>query len=103
MTEHPHDIADLYLAPVVLAVDARIDELAALSDEKLALHIAIASDRPDWTDDMRRDAVLRAACHLIDLHGWELSWDDRGIRLAHGKHSLVLGIPPNVGRYLAHN
>ena len=37
MTKLPHDVADLYLAPVALAVDTRITELSCLTDEKLAL------------------------------------------------------------------
>jgi len=37
---------------------------------------------------------------LIELHGWQMSWDDRGIRLAHGKRSLVLGVPANFNRFL---
>ena len=85
MSELPHDIADLYLAPVVLEVDARITELATLTDEKLAVQVAIESDEPDWSVDLRKVALLRTVGHLIDLHGWQMSWDDRGIRLAHGK------------------
>jgi hypothetical protein len=100
MTELPHDFADLYLAPVALKVDARIMQLAALDDDKLALHIAIESDEPDWTTELRRDALLRTVGNLIDLHGWELSWDARGVRLAHDEHSVVLGVPANVVRYV---
>lgn len=100
MTELPHDIADLYLAPVVLELEARIDELAALSEEKLALRVALESDQPDWTADMRRDAIVRTVAHLIDLHGWMLAWDARGIRLTHGKHSLVLGVPASFRSYV---
>jgi hypothetical protein len=100
MTELPHDIADLYLAPVALGVDARIAEMGALTDEKLRVRVAIESDEPDWSADLRKDALLRAVSHLVDLHGWSLSLDERGIRLAHGKHSFVLGAPTNFGRYL---
>jgi len=59
MTELPHDIADLYLAPVALEVDARITELATLTDEKLAVQVAIESDEPDWSVDLRKVALLR--------------------------------------------
>ena len=100
MSELPHDIADLYLAPVALGLDARIAEMGALTDEKLRVQVAIESDEPDWSADMRKDALLRAVSHLVDLHGWSLSLDERGIRLAHGKHSFVLGAPANFGRYL---
>jgi hypothetical protein len=100
MTERPHNIADLYLAPVVLEIDARLSQLAELSDEKLTRQIALESDEPDWTVEMRRDAVLRTVAHLIELHGWELSWDSRGIRASNGVHSLVLGVPANLHRFI---
>jgi hypothetical protein len=100
MTERPHDIADLYLAPVVLNLDANIDELAALSDADLAFRVALVSDEPDWTGELRRDAILRAVEHLVEMHGWTLAWDDRGIRASHGRHSLVLGVPASFHRYV---
>ena len=100
MTQLPHDIADLYLAPTALAVEARITDLGKLADEKLALQVAMESDEPDWSVDLRTNALLRTVGHLIDLRGWSLSWDDRGIRLSHGKHSLVLGVPANFRRYV---
>jgi hypothetical protein len=101
MTERPHDITDLYLAPVALAVDARIAELSELADEELAVHVGLASDKPDWSTEFRREAVLKTLSHLIEMHGWTVSWDERGIRLSHGNHSLVLGAPTNLARYVA--
>jgi hypothetical protein len=100
MTELPHDIADLYLAPVTLHVNARITELGTLTDEKLALQVGLESDEPDWSVELRKEALLRAVGHLIDLHAWSLSWDDRGIRLSHGHHSVVLGVPASFRRYV---
>lgn len=100
MNELPHDIADLYLAPVALQIESRLAELAELDDKKLALQIALESDEPDWSRDVRAEALLRTVGHLVDLHGWSLSWDERGVRLSHGKHSLVLGVPVNVRRYV---
>jgi hypothetical protein len=90
----------VYLAPVALQVDARIAELGALTGEKLALQVALDSDEPDWSVDLRKDALLRTVGYLIDLHTWSLSWDDRGIRLSHGKHSVVFGLPANFRRYV---
>ena len=100
MAEVPHDMSDLYLAPIAIHLDARIAELGALSDEDLAVRVALESDEPDWSADLRREGLLRTVGYLIDLHGWALAWDDRGIRLSRGVHSLVLGIPPNFTRYL---
>jgi hypothetical protein len=100
MTERPHDIPDLFLAPVALEVDARIAELSALNEEKLALQIAVESDLPSWSVELRKDGVLRALSHIVDLHGWVLSWDERGVRLSHDEHSVVLGLPANVKAYV---
>jgi hypothetical protein len=100
MATRPHDIPDLYLAPVVLEVDARIEELGHLDKERLAYEVALESDEPDFTRDMREEALIRTVTHLIDCHGWELSWDPRGLRLTHSTHTFVLGIPAVFLEYL---
>jgi hypothetical protein len=101
MATLPRDATDLYLAPVVLNVDASIEELGAMDADALATYVALVSDRPDYTRADREQALLMAVAHLLDQHGWELSWDPRGIRLDHGDHHLVLGCPPNFAEYLA--
>ena len=102
MAELPQNIADLHLAPVALKVDRRLADLAALTDEELAHRVALESDEPDWSPALRKDALLRSVGHLIDLQGWLLSWDARGIRLSNQKNSLVLGVPPNCLRFIGH-
>jgi hypothetical protein len=101
MTTRPHDITDLYLAPVVLAVDARITELGLLDRNGLAYEVALESDSPDFTRAMREEGLIRTITHMIDQHAWEFSWDERGLRLTHDAHTLVLGIPPVFRDYLA--
>ena len=100
MATRPHDVADLYLAPVALAVDARIEELGRLDKERLAYEVALESDTPDFTRRMREDALLRTVTHVIDLHEWALSWDPRGLRVTHDAHSFVLGVPAVFTQYL---
>ena len=100
MATRPHDITDLYLAPVVLAVDARIEELGRLDKSGLAYEVALESDAPDFTRRMREEALIRTVTHLIDSHDWEFSWDPRGLRLAHDAHTFVLGIPAVFVDYL---
>ncbi len=100
MTTLPHDITDLYLAPVVLAVDARIAELGQLDKKDLVYQVALESDTPDFTRQMREDALIRTIIHLIDTHDWEFGWDPRGLRMVHGAHTLVLGIPATFREYL---
>ena len=96
----PHDLADLYLAPVVLAVDARLEELGKLDADQLAYEVALTSDRLDFTRQMREEAVIAAVGHLIETHRWALSWDRRGLRLSHDGHTLVLGVPATVRQYV---
>ena len=101
MTTRPHDISDLHLAPVVLAVDARIDQLGQLDLEQLSLRVALVSNIPDWARDQRDAGLLEAVQQLIDCHGWTLGWDPRGLRMTHGKNSLVLGLPAIFTEYLS--
>jgi hypothetical protein len=100
MAIRPHDMTDLYLAPVVLTADARIEELGRLDRDGLAYEVALESDAPDFTRGMREEALIRAITHLADCHGWEFGWDARGLRLTHGAHTLVLGIPAVFSEYL---
>ena len=100
MAARPHDVTDLYLAPVALAVDARIQELAHMDRDRLAYEVALESDSPDFTRPIREAALIRTVTHLIDCHDWEFSWDPRGLRLTHDAHTLVLGLPAVFLQYL---
>ena len=100
MTAAPHDISDLYLAPTLLALDARIDELGGLSADDLAFTVAVSSDTADWTPEMRSDALLRTLGHLINRHGWELDIVGRGLRISHAGRSVVLGLPPSLWEFV---
>ena len=100
VASRPHDITDLYLAPVLLAVDARIEELGRLGKGALAYEVALESDSPGFTRRIREEALIRAVTHLTDCHGWEFSWDPRGLRLTHDAHTFVLGIPAGFHDYL---
>jgi len=101
MSDRPHDVTDLYLAPVLLAVDARLEELGQLDRGRLAYEVALESDLPDVTRQMREEALMRAITHLTDTHHWTFSWDPRGLRMAHDAHTFVLGLPAALLDYLA--
>jgi hypothetical protein len=101
MATRPHDLSDLYLSPVALALDQRIEEFGAMDVRELALNVAIASNRPEGSRAMREDALLIAIAHLIDCHGWLFSWDARGVRITNADHTVVLGAPPVFADYLA--
>jgi hypothetical protein len=101
MAAIPHDIADLYLAPVLLGIDARIEEYSRLDADELAFQIALEGDRADWTLEFREAGLLQAVSRFVETHDWELSMDSRGIRLTHGEHTVVLGIPDTFEAYLS--
>jgi hypothetical protein len=100
MATRPHDATDLYLAPVALAVDTRIEELGHLDKDGLAYEVALESDSPDYTRRIREEALIRTVTHMIECRGWQLSWDPRGLRLTHDAHTLVLGVPAVFLEYL---
>ena len=100
MAIRPHDATDLYLAPVMLAVDARIEELGKLDKDGLDYEVALEADTPDITLQMRKDGLIRTVTHLIDVHHWEFSWDPRGLRMTHDSHTFVLGVPAVFIEYL---
>jgi hypothetical protein len=100
MATLPHDLTDLSLAPVVLAIDTRIEELGQLTAQDLALRIGMDGDRPAWTREFRELGLLTTVSYLIDTHDWVLSIDKRGIRVTHKERTLVLGVPDTFTEYL---
>ena len=101
MSLRPHDRTDLFLAPVALEVDQRIAELGALSLEELNLRVALAANVDTRFAHERDRGLLTTIVHLIDMHDWQIAWDDRGVRLFHGDHSIVIGCPANFAAFLA--
>jgi hypothetical protein len=100
MSDRPHDVTDLYLAPVLLAVDARIEELGELEKGRLAYEVELESDLPGLTRQLREEALIRTITHLTDTHHWTFSWDPRGLRMTHDAHTFVLGVSPVLIDYL---
>lgn len=89
----PHDITDLHLAPVLLALEERIQEMGKLTFDELRRYIALVANRPDWNRELREGGILGSVNHLIDTHDWELTWTDRGIEVRHSHREVTLGVP----------
>jgi hypothetical protein len=100
MTIRPTDLTDLFLAPVALSIDAELAALSTKTPEELQTTIALRTNREPASLAERREHLLRAVEHVVELHDWTLSWDRRGLRLVHGDHTLVLGLPANLRSYL---
>jgi len=101
MTTRPHDVTDLYLSPVLLEVDRRLADLAGQTARQLELFSALSTDREARDSVERKALLLDSLTHLVDLHGWSVAWDARGLRVSHGNHAVVLGVPDSVREYLA--
>jgi hypothetical protein len=101
MTSAPHDLTDLHLAPVVLALDARIEALAELSPDELNVAVEGVADNPISYQALREEALITAILQSTDCHGWTATWDVRGLRLIHDRRSLVLGVPASFTHYVA--
>lgn len=100
MLELPKDVNDLLLAPVILAVERRLEELGALDVDELADRVALESDANIDDPARRVEGLLRTVAYLQEMHDWDLAWDERGIRLTHGAHSVVLGAPKVFAQFL---
>ena len=101
MPTMPRDYSDLFLAPVALSVDERLQSMAGLDRDELHQRVVLVSNDEASTRSRRARDVVQTAVHLLDLHGWRAEWDPRGVRLSHDAHSLVLGVPESVRSYVA--
>ncbi len=99
MTIRPRDLTDLYLSPLALELDRRLQRLSGLTTRQLDVEVAAATDCEPTPLD-RRALLLLALTDQLATRGWDVSWDPRGMRLGHGSHSLVLGVPDTVRSYL---
>lgn len=100
LSVRPHDLADLYLAPTLLALDERLEQFAPLNPGALAFEIILATNQEPRDVPERAVVVLGALGAGLDLHGWELSIDSRGLRVEHAGRGVVLGLPANIRDYL---
>lgn len=96
----PHDITDLYLAPVALDIDAEIATLERCTPDELLTYIVVATNHEPRSAEERRRYFVEAVTHLHEMHGWRATCDARGLRLTHGQHTLVLGLPATALTYL---
>jgi hypothetical protein len=97
----PHDPTDLLLSPVALAIDERLEEFASMDATEIARRIVWETNMQPRTAAEARRALVSCLTYLLDTHGWEVSWDSRGIRLHHDDHDVVLGVPDNLLDYVA--
>ena len=100
MTTIPHDMTDLALAPVALAIDARLEELGALDLAALRKRVALDTNGLEVSRELRKHGLLATILRDVELHGWDVSWHRRGFAVSHGPHLVVLGLPASLRAYL---
>ncbi|WP_136707226.1 hypothetical protein [Agromyces sp. H66] len=93
-------MTDLYLAPVVLGVEGRLEELGALSSDDLGFQVILETNIEPRDTAERRKALIETIRRRVELHGWEVSLHERGVAVSHDDHTIVLGLPDNVREYL---
>jgi len=96
----PRDYADLFLAPVALEIDQRLEDVALLDRDTLHKKVVLETNSEAIDRAGRARDVVDSVTHVLDLHGWTAGWDDRGLRLSHHRHTLVLGVPRNLVEYV---
>lgn len=100
MAARPHDVTDLYLAPVALGLDHRLEELADLPVEEVRIRVVLGTDREPRDRTEREEALLETLTRGLELHGWQVRLQPRGLLVSHDAYALVLGIPANLLSYL---
>jgi hypothetical protein len=83
MNRRPHDVSDLYLAPVLLEPDHRVHEFEGMSQHEIELHVALETDREPRDPADRADIVLLALTQSLNLHKWTVNWAPRGLQVSH--------------------
>ncbi len=100
MSIRPHDVTDLYLSPVALELDRRLQAMTARAPHDLDVEVALSTNSEPTIASSRAALMLAHLTRQIELHGWQVSWEDRGLGLRHGEHMLTLGLPDSVRQYI---
>jgi hypothetical protein len=93
---HPHSVADLSLAPVLIELERNLVSLRANEDVEFGLALQLNDiDSMYHSAAERAGRVLQCVTRGVDLHGWtvEPTGDLYGLSVRHGEYevSLMLG------------
>ncbi|HYF73461.1 MAG TPA: hypothetical protein VD864_11615 [Nocardioides sp.] len=100
LSVRPRDLTDLYLAPLLIALEERLEQLAPLNPGALAFEIILVTNQEPRDRAERAGMVIEVLQTGLDLHGWTLSLEPRGLRVEHAGRGVVLGLPTNLRDYL---
>ncbi len=93
---HPHSLADLSLAPVLIELEQNLARLRAVDDLEFDLALELNDDGGRYSRPAERaNRIAECAVRNIDLHGWKVepTADLHGLAVRHGEYevSLMLG------------
>lgn len=92
-TPHPHSLADLALAPVLIEIEHNLAALRASENLEFELALELNDDENLYKSPAERaDRVRRCALRNVDLHGWhvEPTSDLYGLTVRHGSYQVSL-------------
>jgi hypothetical protein len=105
MTEHlyPHSVADLELAPVLIAIERNLAVARDAADLEFTLALGLNDDDSIYhsaTERARR--VQRFATRGVSLHGWNAypSADKHGLAVWHGDFTVTLAFGEQLTDYV---
>lgn len=100
MVTLPKDRTDLQLAPLILALDRRLDEFELFDLGELEQRVRLDTGKSAIGRTARRAAVLGSLTSGLDMHGWTITWNGRGLRVLHQHHHVTLGVPGTFTAYI---
>ena len=95
-TPHPHSLADLSLAPVLIELERRLALLRVSDNLEFEFALELNDDDSRYKGPAERaERIVRYVTRIIDLHGWAVhpTADRYGLAVRHGEYqvSLMLG------------
>jgi hypothetical protein len=102
---HPHSLADLALAPVLIELERGLDELRRSEDLGFSL-VLYLNDQPSAyrTAAERASRIRRYVVRDHDLHNWtvEPTPDCHGLAVEHGEYKISLMFGKKLLDYIEH-
>jgi hypothetical protein len=104
-TPHPHSVADLSLAPVLIQLERNLAQLRDDEDFEYMLALEL-NDDSSWyrTPQERAHRVAEVAKRNIDLHGWTVgpTPDLYGLAVEHSEFKVSVMFGKRLAEYIEH-
>ena len=100
---HPHSLADLSLAPVLIEIEENLARLRASDSLEFDLALELNDDDSMYAGPAERAGrIARCAVRDIDLHGWhvEPTADRYGLAVRHGGYEVSLMFGKRLSSYV---